>query len=137
MTVSFVVPIRTVNGQNQRTHWAVRAKKAKADRQATTWAALAAGFKMCRCGKRGCVMWTWAADFWAQGPRGKLWVTLTRVAPQALDDDGNVASFKAVRDQVAAHLGIDDRSKDVAWNYAQRKGGVREYAVEIDIREAP
>lgn len=56
------------------------------------------------------------------------------MAPRELDDDGNVTSLKAVRDGVADALGMkSDRDPRVTWRYAQRKGAVREYAVEIKI----
>ena len=60
-------------------------------------------------------------------------VTLTRVAPLALDGDNAQASLKATRDGVADALGIDDRTPLVQWVYLQRRGKVREYAVEVVI----
>lgn len=60
----------------------------------------------------------------------RLCVTITRVAPRELDDDNNVACAKAVRDEVAAWFGLDDRDPRIKWDYAQEKGPV---AVRIDI----
>ncbi len=66
-----------------------------------------------------------------------LVVTLTRVAPRALDDDGAVTSLKACRDGVADALGLpNDRDPRVTWRYAQRRGKVREYAVEVRLEAA-
>lgn len=48
-------------------------------------------------------------------------VTLTRVAPRALDDDNLAYSFKAIRDGVADGLGVRDNDPRVSWRYEQRK----------------
>lgn len=50
-----------------------------------------------------------------------LAVTLVRCAPRRLDSDNLVASMKAVRDEVAAWLGIDDGDARVEWRVEQRK----------------
>ena len=52
----------------------------------------------------------------------RLDVAFTRISPRELDDDNNVSAFKAVRDQVAAEVGINDRSKRFDWHYLQAKG---------------
>mgnify|MGYP001570560197 FL=1 len=64
---------------------------------------------------------------------GSIVVTLTRVAPRLMDDDNLAGALKACRDQVATHLRVDDRDSCVRWVVEQRKGGVREYAVEVRI----
>jgi len=114
--MKFTIPIRTVSTLNAREHHHARARRVKAEREATAWA-----WKM-----------------W--GPRrGSGWdypitVTFTRIAPRLLDDDGCVAAMKAARDQVADELGLpNDRDPRVQWRYAQKKGGVREYAVLVEI----
>lgn len=60
-------------------------------------------------------------------------VTLTRIAPRPLDGDGWQSAAKPIRDGVADFLGVKDNDPRVTWNYAQRKGRVRECAVEIEI----
>jgi hypothetical protein len=60
-------------------------------------------------------------------------VTLTRIAPRALDDDNLRGALKATRDEVAAWLLVDDRDPRVTWTYAERRGAVREYAVEVSV----
>lgn len=63
-----------------------------------------------------------------------LQVTLTRVAPRALDGHDNLPhSMKPIVDGIADALGINDRDPRVSWLYAQRRGEVREYAVELRI----
>ena len=70
-----------------------------------------------------------------------LVITLTRVAPSGLDAGDNLpASAKACRDGVSdwlagGYLQGQDRQKGLEWRYAQRRGGVREYGVEIYIRQ--
>jgi hypothetical protein len=60
-------------------------------------------------------------------------VHLTRVSAGKLDGDSLQASFKGVRDGVADVLGIDDGGQFVKWVYAQKKGPVKVYAVEVEI----
>jgi len=108
-------------------------RRVKAQRQVVTLAAMATGLPRCKC---GCLQWIAAQEHWQQRPIKQLWVTLTRIAPDALDTDNLASSNKALRDELAVLLGIDDRSNDVAWAYAQRRGDVREYAVEVRITEA-
>lgn len=115
-----LVPIRTRSEANLREHWATKARRVKAQRTST----------------RLCLV----ADSVEHGgvpPRGRLVVTLTRVAPRELDDDNLRPALKAVRDETAAWLGLpDDRDPRVAWEYAQRRGKPGQYAVEITITEA-
>jgi len=61
-------------------------------------------------------------------------VLMTRIAPRKLDDDNLRGAFKAVRDQVAAWLGVDDADPRVTWAYAQERGAVREYKARLDFQ---
>lgn len=54
-------------------------------------------------------------------PKLPLLVTLTRCAPRQLDSDNAVGALKAVRDEVAAWLGVDDRDERIEWVVAQSK----------------
>lgn len=110
-----VVPIRTVSVANTREHWARKARRANAERVAVSL--------MLRPLLRDKPAGTWLP----------CTVTLTRIAPRELDDDNAVRACKAVRDQVACEICVDDRDPRVRWRYAQRRGRVREYAVEITI----
>ena len=69
----------------------------------------------------------------AMPPGLPLTVVLTRIAPRDLDTDNLASAFKATRDGVADWLGVDDGSKDLDWQYAQRRGGAGEYMVEIEV----
>lgn len=114
---AYYIPIRTYSTLNQRTHWAVRARRTKAERAAV---------RLCLLGVRPL-----RADEAAT-------VELVRIAPRVLDDDNLRGALKGTRDQVALMLGLpDDRDPRVRWVYGQRRGGVGEYAVAITVaREA-
>lgn len=107
------IPLRTGKGLNERLHWAARAKSVRIERDIV-----------------GLVLST------KQRPQMPCSVILTRVAPSnGLDDDNLVGALKAVRDEVAAWLGVDDRkSREVSYRYAQERGpwGVRiEFAAPV------
>lgn len=76
---------------NARVHWRVRAKAAKAYREACGWACKAAGLT-------------------APLTIGKLhlWIDFYPPDKRRRDDDNLVASFKNGRDGVADALGLDD-----------------------------
>jgi hypothetical protein len=92
------IPLRTVSVLNRRDHWAVRAKRTKAEREMFAWALLLEA-----------------------KPALPVVVKLTREAMRSLDSDNLAASFKAGRDQIAEWLGIDDADPRVEWKYQQRK----------------
>lgn len=111
--MTITIPIRTISEANRsrNEHWAVTRERVKAQR-----AAVSLCWRLVDPGSR---------------PSLPSVVTMTRIAPRALDDDNLARSFKAVRDQVAAEMGVDDRDPRVTWRYAQRRGRPNEYAVEI------
>ena len=109
--ISVTLPIRTVSTLNEREHWRKRAARAAEHR--------ALARMLCTGPVRGLPL--------------PLQVTLTRVAPRALDDDNAQGALKSVRDGIADALGVDDRSPQVTWAYRQRRGAVREYGVEISV----
>ncbi len=119
IVVTFLCKI--VSEANVRSHWAAKAKRAKALRE-LTHAVLCAYSK----------------------PELPVTVTLTRIAPRGMDDDNLGRAFKAVRDTVASWLlphnrgnqsatWADDDDPRISWRYDQRKGKVRQHAVEIRI----
>ena len=111
MNIKAELPIRTQSEANSREHWRPKAKQARIQRAAAAM-----------------VIKPLIKDV----PENIV-VTLTRIAPCKLDTDNLARSFKAIRDGVADALGIDDGSERITWLYAQRKGGVREYAVLVEI----
>lgn len=109
------VPIRTKTGNagHGREHWAVRHKRVKQERRA--------------------VALLWPRGFY---PRLPVAVKLVRVRPggKDLDTDNLSGALKAIRDQVAEQLKIDDGDKSAAtWSYAQERG---EWAVRIEIEHS-
>jgi hypothetical protein len=106
--MTLLVPIRTVPGMNVREHWRARIRRVKAERDAVAWVLS----RMTR-------------------PALPLVVTLTRIGPSnGLDDDNLAGSMKAVRDQIAHWLGVDDRKREIVrYAYAQERG--KEWGVRI------
>lgn len=102
-------PLPSVN--NLREHWAVKAKRVKAQRALTKTLLLSAAF-------------TWLRHWRTMraNERLRVGVLLTRISPRQLDDDNLRGAFKAIRDEIAGQVGIDDRSSRYVWEYHQRKG---------------
>ena len=115
MRTKYEIPMKLPSCANLREHWAARAKRAKAHREAGRWVA---GVNL--IGVR-------------IPPTAKITVTLTRRAPRALDSDNLAGAFKATRDGIADALGIDDGSPRIEWRYGQAKG-LPAALVEIDVR---
>ena len=107
------IPLRTVSGLNAREHFRARARRVKSERQAVAY---------------------------VLGPQKKpgafpLIVTLTRIAPSnGLDDDNLAGAMKAVRDEIAAWLGVDDKDRaTVRYEYEQERGP---WGIRIEWRAA-
>lgn len=96
---------------NLREHWAAKAKRVGRQRTAVKWAFVAQGRE-----------WLGHAKRILGNERMRVGCILTRVAPRQLDSDNLQSAFKAVRDEVAAQVGIDDGSDRWHWEYHQRKG---------------
>lgn len=109
--------LRVRNESNERSHHMVRAKRAKTARA------------LARMRLAGPVLEQRRAGALAL----PLVVTLTRIGPRMMDDDGAIASLKACRDGVADALGIDDRDPRVQWRYGQERGKPRQYGVRITV----
>ena len=108
------IPIRTVSELNAREHHMARHRRRQREKRAVYLPVLAALRK--------------------HGVAVPCSVMLTRVAPSnGLDQDNLVSSMKATVDAIAAALGVDDRSPQVAWSYDQRRGKPRQWAVEVRV----
>lgn len=115
MSVSVPIPgLRLVSEANAREHWSAKARRVKQQRNLVTLAL------------RGTV----AAQMLLVAP---LEVTITRIGPRRLDDDNATGSAKAVRDAIAAVLGVDDGDDRVRWRVEQARGP---FGVLIAIRPA-
>lgn len=100
------LPLKIESVANLREHWAKRARRAKAHREA----AIAVPKHDLPCV-----------------------VTLTRIAPRMLDDDNLRSGFKNLRDGVADRLGVKDNDPRVTWRYAQRSEKPKYYAAIVEI----
>ena len=111
--------LRIVSEANRRDHWRVKAARTQLHRISAQCA-----FDYHR---------NPGALIRAGVPVSGLTVTMTRIAPRRLDDDNLASGFKAVRDGVAAWLGIDDGSPLIRWVCAERKGPPKGYAAEVVV----
>lgn len=109
--LTVLLPIKAVSVLNAREHWRARAARAKVHR-ATAYTLMRAA---------------------ALGHEVPCAVTMTRIAPRALDGDNLQASAKACRDGIADWLKVNDNDPRVTWQYAQRRGEPKQYAVEIRV----
>lgn len=114
MNLTVTIPIRTKSELNQREHWSKRHKRLSGHRKTVAMVLRSKAFVS-------------LASF------SSFVVTLTRIAPRELDDDNLRGAIKGCRDGVADFLGLDDRDPRVRWEYGQRRGRVREYAVEVNV----
>ena len=108
-------PVRIESEANRRDHWAARHRRFAKQRQVVALHLLALG-GMAR-------------------PKPPLVVTLVRIGPRRLDVDNLAGGFKAVIDQVAAWLGVDDGDPRMMWQFAQQRGRPNEYALAVKIEE--
>ena len=108
--MTLTIPMPLPSAANLREHWTAKHRRVKSQRQIV-------------------------AAYIGGRPKLELpvVVTLERVAPRALDDDNLRGAFKAVRDQVATWLGVPDNDPRIRWDYAQRRGGVKECAVVVTV----
>ena len=108
--MTLTIPYRLPSAANLREHWRVRHRRVQEQRRLVTM-------------------------FLGSSPRPALPVVvrLTRVAPRALDGDNLQGAFKACRDAVATWLGVPDNHPGVAWEYAQARGGAKEYGIVIEV----
>lgn len=103
-------PLKTVNPLNRREHWGERCRRVKAERDVTGWYLSTIRKK----------------------PAFPLVVLLTRESVRSLDCDAVPASMKAVRDEIATWLGVDDADPRITWRYDQRKAS--SFGVEIEFQ---
>ena len=120
VTMSLPLSKPLPSAANLREHWATKAKRVKAQR-------VYVGILL-RQHERQLRALGWPAV------AGRMHVTLSRVAPRKLDDDNLAHAFKAIRDEVAKHFGVDDGSPRWAWRYTQQRGAP---AIDIDFELQP
>lgn len=69
-------------------------------------------------------------------PQLPLIVTMTRCGANPMDDDNLAGAFKAVRDAIAAWLGIDDRDARVRWVCKQTPQRKRKPYITLELAHA-
>lgn len=111
--VVVTVALRLVNPLNSRQGW--RAVSARGRREKAATLAALAGTRL---------------------PPGPWDVTITRVSPGRLDDDGATASAKHVRDAVALRLGVDDGDRAAVRFVVTQAKGAASVRVEVRTRRA-
>ena len=111
LKLTTTIDVQLGRGQNMREHYRVRAKRVKAEREAT-FRALTSYYA------DGYVMPDVLIENETQGARITLHRPWARVP---LDSDNLSGAFKGVRDEVASFLGVDDRSERLHWIYTQSK----------------
>ncbi len=107
MIETYTLPIVVVSTPNRREHWSVKAKRAKAHREAAIMIP-----------KR-----KWDSTYR---------VTITRWGPRKLDSDNLIAGCKALRDGIADRLGLDDADERIVWEYTQERHAERQVTVRIE-----
>ena len=114
--ISVLLPIRTESEANTRECWQSKHRRAKSQRGIVKMMLFSHRRKL-------------------PGDEGGT-IILTRIAPRGLDGDNLQRSFKAIRDQVAEEIGIDDGDARLTWFYRQEKGKPKEYAVRVEVKNA-
>ena len=105
---------------NLREHWATKARRVQAQRRQVALYLAVSGAKVLPL-----------IHLLARNESVRVTCTLTRIAPRKLDDDNLAAALKAIRDQVADVLGLDDGSPRWTWAYAQESGH-SSYRIELE-----
>lgn len=115
--LTWSAPIRTVSELNCREHPVIRRKRKRAQKHETKIEMLHAmgirrTFKL------------------------PLVIHLHRIGPQLLDEGDNLsAAFKAIRDEIAGIIGVDDHPGSlIRFEYSQERAGARRYSVKVTIQ---
>ena len=109
-SIRMTLPIKTISENNAREHHMARHRR--------------------RSMQRECVHLHWLAHR-SMKVAPPYVITLTRIAGRKLDSDNLQGSCKAIRDQVAKELGINDGDEAHEWRYDQRKPRPREIGLQV------
>lgn len=110
-SITLTVPVQVVSEANVRSHWSGKYKRG--NEQASALMA---------------TIWPLVRPVIGRG----LTITWTKLGGKALDTDNLSGAFKALRDRLAAWLGIDDGDERIDWEYRQEPGG--DVGVRVEIR---
>lgn len=113
MMIRVQYPCRTVSALNAREHPMARARRVKRERL-NAWLSL--------------------RQATADRPALPLAITVTRIAPRALDRHDNLgASLKPTIDGIADFLGVADNDPRVTFKTAQERGIPKFYGIRIEV----
>ena len=104
------LPVRIESEANRRDHWAEKARRVKMQRNVVRWSLTG-----------------------RKPPALPCTVRLVRVGPRDLDLDNLIGGGKAIRDQIAEWLGVDDADPRVTWEYAQQRGQAGVYETVLMV----
>lgn len=114
MTFKFEAPVKTISEANNRDHWRLRNVRRKEQKRDVffSWNAALRGKRL--------------------RPAVPCTVKLTRLGPKLLDSHDNLPiSCKAVADQIAELLGVDDADPRIKFEYEQIQS--TRYGVVIEV----
>jgi len=115
--ITIETPIKVISEANQRSHWAERKRRFD--------------------GQKIELQYYWRQALKGKKPSLPCRVRLTRIGPKALDSDNLAGAFKAVRDQIAKEIGVDDGAvKQISFEYAQESIGARRYGIRVEVIES-
>lgn len=123
MAIEFEAPVRIESEMNRREHHMARYRRFKQQRHDVWLSWLDVGRKRHMIPRA------------VLAGGANLTVTLTRIAPRKITDEHeNLRSgFKAVVDEIAKLVGLDDGDPRIRWEYRQEKGAPKQYAVRVRI----
>lgn len=125
LIASIVAPLKLQSRANQRWNWCKTHRVNKGEKEVTAYV-----FRTLPLDVRAELVATIGR---ASFTSDRLFVLFTRCGPRALDSDNVQGSAKAVRDAIAACLGVDDADPRVDWDVAQHNGrGVR-YETKVEF----
>ena len=113
--MKYTLPIRTVNRNNARLHWAALHRATRDERRAA------------------CLLTRSVLDIAATARIERLGavITLTRIGKRKMDSDNLAGCLKGIRDGIAEAIGVDDGDDRLRWVYEQRTEW--RYAVEVEV----
>ena len=120
LACSVVIAIQTISAANAREHWAVRARRVRAERRAALWALAQLGRTPAQ-----------RAEIVARCPVVRI-TRLMGPRGRELDDDNLRSALKGLRDEVARWLGADDADKRIVWVYAQQQRA-EQWGVRVEV----
>ena len=117
--ITIEAPIKVISEANNREHWSKRrGKNGRATNQKIE------------------LQYYWRETLKGRRVSLPCLVRLTRIGPKELDTDNLAGAFKAIRDQIAKEIGIDDGAvNQIRFEYAQDAIGKRTYGIRVEVIE--